>query len=123
LVYGYSGEQAEIGYVGAMNAESDEKPLGSRAPGFIKASQPLHRTWQVVIFVLGLAVVAGGIVLLPLPGPGWLIIFAGIGLWATEFSWAQRVLRWTKRKVLEWTHWWQERRRVRRRLKEKQRVR
>jgi uncharacterized protein (TIGR02611 family) len=100
-----------------MYAERDEKPLGSRAPGFIKASRPLHLSWRVLIFVLGLAVVGGGIVLLPLPGPGWLIIFAGIGLWATEFPWAQRVLRWTKRQVKEWTHWWQARREERKRLK------
>nr|WP_189035074.1 TIGR02611 family protein [Streptomyces daqingensis] len=100
-----------------MCAERDEKPLGSRAPRFIKASRPLHLSWRVVIFVLGLAVVGGGIVLLPLPGPGWLIIFAGIGLWATEFSWAQRVLRWTKRQVREWSHWWKVRREERRQLK------
>ncbi|MGH3312233.1 MAG: TIGR02611 family protein [Streptomyces sp.] len=88
-----------------MNAESDEKPLGSRAPRFIKASPPLHRSWQVVIFLVGLAVVVGGVIMLPLPGPGWLIIFAGIGVWATEFPWAQRVLRWTKRKLREWARW------------------
>jgi uncharacterized protein (TIGR02611 family) len=96
-----------------MDAESDEKPLGSHAPRFIKASRPLHLSWRIVIFVLGLAVVAGGVVLLPLPGPGWLIIFAGIGLWATEFAWAQRTLRWTKRQLREWTHWLKVRRRER----------
>jgi uncharacterized protein (TIGR02611 family) len=123
IAYGYSGDRSGFGYVGVMYAESDRKPLGSRAPRFIKASRPLHRTWQVVIFLVGLAVVAGGVVLLPLPGPGWLIIFAGIGLWATEFSWAQRVLRWTKRQVLEWTHRLKARRQERRRRKESTRVR
>jgi uncharacterized protein (TIGR02611 family) len=96
-----------------MDAESDEKPLGSHAPRFIKASRPLHLSWRIVIFLLGLAVVAGGVVLLPLPGPGWLIIFAGIGLWATEFAWAQRTLRWTKKQLREWTHWLKTRRRER----------
>ncbi|MYV54759.1 TIGR02611 family protein [Streptomyces sp. SID3212] len=75
--------------------------LGSRAPGFIKASRPLHLSWQVGVFIVGLAVVGGGVVLLPLPGPGWLIIFGGMAIWATEFVWAQLVLRWTKRKVTE----------------------
>lgn len=106
-----------------MYAESDRRPLGSRAPRFIKASKVLHRTWQVVIFLLGLTVVVGGVVMLPLPGPGWLVIFAGIGLWATEFPWAQRVLRWTKRQVLAWTHWWRERRLERRERKVGTRVR
>ncbi|RAJ60618.1 uncharacterized protein (TIGR02611 family) [Streptomyces sp. Amel2xB2] len=123
VAYGYSGDGVEFGYVGHMCAERDYRPVGSRAPRFIKASRPLHLSWQVVIFLLGLAVVAGGVVLLPLPGPGWLVIFAGIGLWATEFSWAQRVLHWTKRKVLEWTHWVKARREERRRRKQAQRVR
>ncbi|MFF5446748.1 TIGR02611 family protein [Streptomyces sp. NPDC012888] len=78
-----------------------EPPLGSRAPDFIKARRTLHLSWQVGVFVVGLAVVGTGIVLLPLPGPGWVIIFAGMAIWATEFVWAQLVLRWTKRKVTE----------------------
>ncbi|MFK4226167.1 TIGR02611 family protein [Streptomyces sp. NPDC019890] len=106
-----------------MNAESDERgesvaataqdpatgdvtvakepALGSRAPHFIQRSRPLHLSWQVGVFVIGLAVVGAGIVMLPLPGPGWLVIFGGMAIWATEFVWAQLVLRWTKRKVTE----------------------
>lgn len=85
-------------------ATSDDDGLGSRAPGFIKRSRLLHLSWQVVIFVLGLAVVAAGVVMLPLPGPGWVVIFAGMALWATEFVWAQLALRWTKRKVTAAAH-------------------
>ncbi|WP_330456736.1 TIGR02611 family protein [Streptomyces sp. NBC_00820] len=75
--------------------------LGSRAPEFIKARRALHLSWQVGVFVVGLAVVVAGVVMLPLPGPGWLVIFGGMAIWATEFVWAQLVLRWTKRKVTE----------------------
>ncbi|MCH5673433.1 TIGR02611 family protein [Streptomyces gilvus] len=78
-----------------------EQRLGSRAPGFIKRSRALHLSWQVGVFVVGLAIVGAGIVMLPLPGPGWVVIFAGMAVWATEFVWAQLVLRWTKRKVTE----------------------
>ncbi|MGW8557616.1 TIGR02611 family protein [Streptomyces tubercidicus] len=83
------------------DAAPAEKPLGSRAPHFIKRSRPLHVSWQVGVFVVGLAVVVGGVIMLPLPGPGWLVIFGGMAIWATEFVWAQLVLRWTKRKVTE----------------------
>ncbi|MEN8652862.1 TIGR02611 family protein [Streptomyces sp. 21So2-11] len=76
-----------------------DRELGSRAPQFIKASRTLHISWQVCVFVIGLAVVAAGVVMLPLPGPGWLVIFGGMAIWATEFVWAQLVLRWTKHKV------------------------
>jgi uncharacterized protein (TIGR02611 family) len=44
-----------------------------------------------LIFILGFTVVAAGIVLLPLPGPGWLVIFAGFAILATEFEFAERV--------------------------------
>ncbi|MFI9024864.1 TIGR02611 family protein [Streptomyces sp. NPDC053560] len=97
-----------------MSAESDggrgastggatavPQKLGSKAPHFVKRSRTLHMSWQVAIFIVGLAVVVGGIIMLPLPGPGWLVIFAGMAIWATEFVWAQLVLRWTKRKVTE----------------------
>ncbi|PCG81193.1 TIGR02611 family protein [Streptomyces sp. WZ.A104] len=87
----------------SATGESDpgERELGSRAPGFIKASKPLHLSWQVGVFVVGLGVVVAGVLMLVLPGPGWLVIFAGMAIWATEFVWAQLVLRWTKRKVTE----------------------
>ncbi|WP_432586048.1 TIGR02611 family protein [Streptomyces sp. HD1123-B1] len=106
-----------------MNAESDERQgavapattdvatgddtqgkepvFGSRAPQFIQRSRTLHISWQVGVFIVGLAVVVAGIIMLPLPGPGWLVIFGGMAIWATEFVWAQLVLRWTKRKVTE----------------------
>ncbi|ARH90300.1 MULTISPECIES: TIGR02611 family protein [Streptomyces] len=92
---------------GSVVAEEEavppEQPLGSRAPRFVKRSRPLHLSWQVGVFVVGLAVVVGGVIMLPLPGPGWLVIFAGMAIWATEFVWAQLVLRWAKRKVTEAT--------------------
>ncbi|WP_405460921.1 TIGR02611 family protein [Streptomyces sp. NBC_00101] len=85
----------------AGDTAETERELGSRAPAFIKASKPLHLSWQVGVFAVGLAVVAAGIAMLVLPGPGWLVIFGGMAIWATEFVWAQLVLRWTRRKVAE----------------------
>jgi uncharacterized protein (TIGR02611 family) len=91
------------GSVVAADETDDGRGLGSRAPEFIKRRRALHLSWQVGVFVVGLAVVGVGVVMLPLPGPGWLVIFAGMAIWATEFVWAQLVLRWTKRKVTEAT--------------------
>ncbi|MEU6304604.1 TIGR02611 family protein [Streptomyces chartreusis] len=81
--------------------DDSEQGLGSKAPEFIKARRVLHLSWQVGVFIIGLAIVGAGIVMLPLPGPGWVVIFGGMAVWATEFVWAQLVLRWTKRKVTE----------------------
>ena len=82
-------------------APPEGKPPGSRAPGFVRRSRTLRLGWRAGVFVVGLAVVVAGVILLPLPGPGWLVIFAGMAIWATEFAWAQLVLRWTRRKVTE----------------------
>jgi uncharacterized protein (TIGR02611 family) len=62
-------------------------------------------TWRIAITVVGVAVVIGGIILLPLPGPGWLVIFAGLGILATEYQWAARLLRWARERVRRWTRW------------------
>ncbi|MFD9719695.1 TIGR02611 family protein [Streptomyces sp. NPDC059076] len=90
---------ADVG--GKAEEGTTESLLGSRAPDFIKARKTLHLSWQVGVFVVGLAVVGAGAAMLVLPGPGWLVIFGGMAIWATEFVWAQLVLRWTKRKVSE----------------------
>ncbi|AXK32354.1 TIGR02611 family protein [Streptomyces armeniacus] len=92
------------------DAKDEERPLGSRAPQFVRAYRPLHMSWQVGVFLVGLAIVVTGVILLPLPGPGWLIIFAGMAVWATEFVWAQLVMRWTKKKLAVGTAWWKRRR-------------
>lgn len=88
------------GTAGGTAPEGGRAP-GSRAPAFIRRSRPLHLAWRAVVFLAGLAVVVLGVVMLPLPGPGWVVIFLGMGVWATEFAWAQLALRWTRRKVNE----------------------
>lgn len=61
--------------------------------------------WKIVVAVVGGAVVLGGLLLIPLPGPGWVIVFFGLAVWATEFVWAQRLLRWARQILKDWTDW------------------
>jgi uncharacterized protein (TIGR02611 family) len=61
--------------------------------------------WRVLIGLVGTGVVIVGAILLPLPGPGWLIIFVGLGILATEFAWAERLLARARRFVLAWASW------------------
>ncbi len=42
--------------------------------------------------LMGFLLLATGVVMLVLPGPGWLTIFAGLALLAGEFVWAQRLM-------------------------------
>ena len=46
--------------------------------------------------VLGFVLLAAGVSMLVLPGPGWASIIAGLALLATEFAWAQRLLQTVK---------------------------
>lgn len=43
--------------------------------------------------------------LIPYPGPGWLIVFAGLGILASEFEWARRTLRWFRERYDAWNEW------------------
>ena len=64
-----------------------------------------RQVYRVVVGVVGTAIVVLGLVLIPFPGPGWLIVFAGLAVLATEFTWAQRLLDYARRRVGEWTAW------------------
>lgn len=62
----------------------------------------LYRWWknipkavrQPLVFMIGFAVVAAGIAMLVLPGPGWAAIFLGFAILATEFAFAEKVRDW-----------------------------
>jgi uncharacterized protein (TIGR02611 family) len=52
----------------------------------------LRSTKRIVVLVIGLALVVGGLAMLVLPGPGILVVIAGLAVLATEFVWAERML-------------------------------
>lgn len=60
---------------------------------------------RVLTGIVGTLVLVAGIIMIPYPGPGWLIVFAGLGILATEFAWAQRMLDVTKGYYDKWTVW------------------
>ncbi|HEX6330026.1 MAG TPA: PGPGW domain-containing protein [Actinomycetota bacterium] len=56
---------------------------------------------RIAVSALGFVLVLGGLALLVLPGPGLLLIFAGLAVLASEYVWAQRALNYAKRKASE----------------------
>lgn len=60
---------------------------------------------KTFITVVGALVLMGGIILIPYPGPGWLVVFAGLGILATEYIWANKVLAFAKNKYNAWQAW------------------
>ena len=97
-----SGETTgETSGTGAGDEPAERHPFRR----FFARHRTLDLTYRVVVAVIGTAVVVGGVILIPLPGPGWLIVFAGLAILATEFAWAERLLRFARRKVHGWTDW------------------
>jgi hypothetical protein len=55
---------------------------------------------RIAVTVVGVAVLLIGLAGLLLPVlPGWLLIFVGLGILATEYVWAQRLLRLAREKA------------------------
>jgi uncharacterized protein (TIGR02611 family) len=71
----------------------------------IAARRSLDAPYRALVGVGGGLVVAFGVVTIPLPGPGWLTVIAGLFVLATEFAWAERLLQFTRRHVTSWTDW------------------
>lgn len=62
----------------------------------LRSNPVLDLTWRIGVLTAGGMVVAAGIALLALPGPGWATIFIGLMILASEFGWARRSLDWTR---------------------------
>jgi uncharacterized protein (TIGR02611 family) len=59
----------------------------------------------LAVGLIGGAIVVGGLILVPLPGPGWVIVFVGLAVLATEFTWAARLEQFARKQVSAWTQW------------------
>ncbi len=53
----------------------------------------------------GGAVLIVGVIAIPYPGPGWLIVFAGLAILSREFPWAARLLKFGRSKYDAWNDW------------------
>jgi uncharacterized protein (TIGR02611 family) len=80
------------GTAGAHEA-ADTSPMTSRQPTRLhRALHRLPRPWRwILITVAGTTVTLLGIILLPLPGPGSLVILVGLTILAVEFEWARHL--------------------------------
>jgi uncharacterized protein (TIGR02611 family) len=72
---------------------------------FVARNRGLEIAYRVGVAVVGFAIIITGLALIPLPGPGWLIVFAGLAVLSTEFVWAERLLHYARTKVGSWTDW------------------
>lgn len=54
---------------------------------------------RIGIICLGTLVTLAGIAMMVLPGPGIVVIIAGLGILASEVSWAERLLAYAKKRA------------------------
>lgn len=71
----------------------------------LAARAPVDHAYRIGVGVVGFLILIGGAAAIPLPGPGWLVVIGGLFVLATEFTWAERLLQFTKRHVTSWTNW------------------
>lgn len=71
----------------------------------LKANRLTGPAYRITVGVVGALVIALGLLLVPFPGPGWLIVIIGLVILASEFAWARHLLEFVKAKVRAWTDW------------------
>lgn len=76
-----------------------------RRRAWIKRHPTAYLAYRAAVGVVGTAVTVLGLVLVPLPGPGWLIVFLGLGILATEFAWAHDLLTFARARVHDFHVW------------------
>jgi uncharacterized protein (TIGR02611 family) len=61
--------------------------------------RPAPSVQRLVVGAVGGLVTALGVVLLVLPGPGILVVLAGLAILASEFHFARRLLAWARKRA------------------------
>jgi len=96
------------------------RPLGPvrrtlrRARRWLCGHPRIERGYRIGVGIAGTLLALIGLVLVPLPGPGWLVVFAGLALLGTEFVWAHRLSHWLRVQLARFWAWWRARRAARR---------
>ncbi|MCM1012575.1 MULTISPECIES: TIGR02611 family protein [unclassified Brevibacterium] len=71
----------------------------------VAANPHVDRLFRLIVGGVGTLIVIFGLILVPLPGPGWLIVIIGLFVISTEFHWARHLLHFVRVRVEAWTRW------------------
>lgn len=58
-----------------------------------------HVAVRIARMSAGFLILLVGILMIPLPGPGWLAVAAGLAILARDVAWADRALRYVRRRI------------------------
>lgn len=62
-------------------------------------------TKKIFIGLAGATLLLLGILMIPYPGPGWLLVFLALTILGTEFDWAKRLNDYARSKYDTWRSW------------------
>ena len=82
-----------------------ERVAATRWRRRLATRRTLNHSYRVGVGIVGGLIVVLGFATIPLPGPGWLTVIAGLFVLASEFTWAERLLEFTKKHVKRWSDW------------------
>jgi uncharacterized protein (TIGR02611 family) len=71
----------------------------------IRSNPQSHLIYRIVVGVVGAAIFVVGLILVPFPGPGWLVVLLGLAVLASEFEWAHGLLQRSQRTLRAWNDW------------------
>lgn len=95
------------------DAERPDRPILRTlrsARAWVSRHPRVDALYRTGVAIVGGVLALGGLVLVPLPGPGWLVVFVGLAVLGTEFSWAHRLASALKRVLDRFWAWWKARR-------------
>jgi uncharacterized protein (TIGR02611 family) len=72
---------------------------------WIHARPHVHLVYKVLVGIVGGLIVIVGLALVPLPGPGWLVVFIGLTVLASEFHFFHRIITWLRAKLHRFWDW------------------
>jgi uncharacterized protein (TIGR02611 family) len=84
-----------------LDAEEDRWAWRAR----LRRNRVSHLAYRIAVGVVGAVVTVAGLIMVPAPGPGWLVVFFGLLILASEFEFAQRWLDFGKHHVSRWNDW------------------
>jgi len=64
----------------------------------------LKQLKRLVVAVIGITILVIGIAMIVLPGPAIMVIPVGLGILATEFAWARRLLLIARERIQRYTN-------------------
>jgi uncharacterized protein (TIGR02611 family) len=85
------------------------RALLRRSRAWIHRHPRLRTPYRLLVALAGASVMVVGLILVPLPGPGWLIVFVGVAVLGTEFPAAHRLTQAVRRLAHRVRLWWRAR--------------